>query len=156
LALSISKIALIAILAGGNLFAGSWAGLGDSGGDDAVNDVTSVHHSDLGSIPHEKKDSTHGEKNPARTMIASYYGRELEGQLMANGQPFDADAYTAAHKTLPFGTKLEVSYGGEPVRVTVTDRGPYVAGRDLDISLAAAQRLGLTGQAEAPVRVKVL
>jgi len=156
LALSISKIALIAILVGGNLFAGPLAGLDDSGGDDAVNDVASVHHSDLGSIPLEEKDSAHEEKISARTMLASYYGRELEGQTMANGQPFDADAYTAAHKSLPFGTKLEVSYGGESVRVTVTDRGPYVAGRDLDLSLAAAQRLGLTGQAEAPVRVKVL
>ena len=138
------------------MFAGPLAGLDDSGGDDAVNDVASVHHSDLGSVPREEKDSTHVEKDPATTMLASYYGRELEGQTMANGQPFDADAYTAAHKSLPFGTKLQVSYGGESVRVTVTDRGPYVAGRDLDLSLAAAQRLGLTGQAEAPVRVRVL
>lgn len=157
MALLISKIALIAMLAGGDSFAGSLAGLGDSGGEDAVNDVATVHHSDLGSIPHEeKKDSAHVEENPAMTMISSYYGRELEGQTMANGQPFDADAYTAAHKSLPFGTKLEVSYGGESVRVTVTDRGPYVAGRNLDLSLAAAQRLGLTGQAEAPVRVRIL
>jgi hypothetical protein len=155
LALSISKITVLAILAGGNALTGSLAGLDDIGGDDAVNDVASVHHSDLGGVPHEK-DSAHVEKDPAWTMVASYYGRELEGQPMANGQPFDADAYTAAHKSLPFGTKLEVSYGGESVRVIVTDRGPYVAGRDLDLSLAAAQRLGLTGQAEAPVRVKVL
>jgi rare lipoprotein A len=75
---------------------------------------------------------------------------------MANGRPFDADDYTAAHKTLPFGTELAVSYGGETVRVTVTDRGPYVAGRELDISLAAAQKIGLTGKGEAPVRVDVL
>jgi hypothetical protein len=156
LALSISKIALILILAGGNVFADSLPGLDDGGGDDAVNDVASVHHSDLGSIPHKERESAHEEKDPAWTMVASYYGRELEGQPMANGQPFDADAYTAAHKSLPFGTQLEVSYGGESVRVTVTDRGPYVAGRDLDLSLAAAQRLGLTGLAEAPVRVRVL
>jgi hypothetical protein len=156
LALSISKMALILILAGGNVFADSLPGLGDGGGDDAVNDVATVHHSDLGGIPHEEKDPAHEEKDPAWTMVASYYGRELEGHPMANGQPFDADAYTAAHRSLPFGTQLEVSYGGESVRVTVTDRGPYVAGRDLDLSLAAAQRLGLTGLAEAPVRVRVL
>ncbi|HET7270664.1 MAG TPA: septal ring lytic transglycosylase RlpA family protein [Rubrobacter sp.] len=158
MALSISKITVLAILAGGNMFAGAVPGP-DSSGDDAVNDVASVHHADLGSIPHEKTheiNSAHKEKDPAWTMLASYYGRELEGQPMANGQPFDADAYTAAHKSLPFGTKLEVSYGGESVRVTVTDRGPYVAGRDLDLSLAAAQRIGLTGAGEAPVRVKVL
>jgi hypothetical protein len=155
LALSISKMALILILAGGNVFADSLPGLDGSGGDDAVNDVASVHHSDLGGIPHEKRESAHEEKNPARTMLASYYGRELEGQPMANGQPFDADAYTAAHRSLPFGTRLEVSYGGESVRVTVTDRGPYVAGRDLDLSLAAAQQIGLTGPGEAPLRVRV-
>ena len=44
-------------------------------------------------------------------MMTSYYGHALEGQPMASGQPFDADAYTAAHKSLPFGTKLEVGYG---------------------------------------------
>jgi rare lipoprotein A (peptidoglycan hydrolase) len=153
----------MAILTGGNAFTGSLAGLDDVGQDDAVNDVATVHHSDLGSIPHEERDSAHKEKAPAHkekapatTMLASYYGRELEGQPMANGQPFDADAYTAAHKSLPFGTKLEVSYGSESVRVTVTDRGPYVAGRDLDLSLAAAQKIGLTGTGEAPVRVRVL
>jgi cell wall-associated NlpC family hydrolase len=93
---------------------------------------------------------------PARTMMASYYGRALEGHLMANGRPFDPDALTAAHKTLPFGTQLEVSYGGRSVRVTVTDRGPYVAGRDLDLSLAAARKLGMLSRGVAPVRVRIV
>jgi rare lipoprotein A len=75
---------------------------------------------------------------------------------MANGQPFDADAYTAAHKTLPFGTKLEVTYGGKSVQVTITDRGPFVPGRDLDLSLAAAQKLGLISRGVAPVRVRAV
>ncbi len=97
-----------------------------------------------------------GKGGPARTMVASYYGRSLEGQKMANGRPFDPDAYTAAHKSLPFGTQLEVSYGGKSVRVTITDRGPYVAGRDLDLSLAAARKLGLIGKGTAPVRVRVV
>jgi rare lipoprotein A len=89
-------------------------------------------------------------------MIACYYGRALEGHLMANGQPFDPDAYTAAHKSLPFGTQLEVSYGGKSVRVTVTDRGPYVPGRDLDLSLAAAKKLGLVSRGVAPVQVRIV
>ena len=89
-------------------------------------------------------------------MLASYYGRELEGNLTASGEPFDADAYTAAHRTLPLGTRLRVSLGGESVVVTVNDRGPYVAGRDLDLSLAAAQDIGLTYSGEALVRVAVL
>ncbi len=95
-------------------------------------------------------------EGPASTMMASYYGRELEGNAMANGQPFDADALTAAHKTLPFGTKLEVTYGGKSVQVTVTDRGPYVPGRDLDLSLAAARKLGLLSRGVAPVRVRIV
>jgi rare lipoprotein A (peptidoglycan hydrolase) len=149
LALAISKITVLAILTGGNVFTGPWAGVGDGGVDEAVNDGASVRHSAPGSLPHEKYHST-------STMLASYYGREFEGQPMASGQPYDADAYTAAHKSLPFGTQLEVSYGGESVRVIVMDRGPYVAGRDLDLSLAAAQELGLTAAGEAPVRVRVL
>jgi cell wall-associated NlpC family hydrolase len=93
---------------------------------------------------------------PARAMTASYYGRALEGHLMANGHPFDPDALTAAHKTLPFGTQLEVSYHGRSVRVTITDRGPYVPGRDLDLSLAAARQLGMLSRGVAPVRVRIV
>ena len=75
---------------------------------------------------------------------------------MANGRPFDPEALTAAHRTLPFGTQLDVSYHGRSVRVTITDRGPYVAGRDLDLSLAAAQYLGLTNAGTAVVDAEVL
>ncbi len=114
--------------------------------DESVGDVALVRHQEMGDIP---RDPDHA----GRTMTASYYGREFEGSPMASGEPFDADALTAAHKSLPFGTKLGVAYEGEYVRVTVTDRGPYVAGRDLDISLAAALEIGLTGPGEAPVRV---
>lgn len=149
MALAISKITVLAILTGGNVFTGPWAGVGHGGVDEAVNDGASVRHSEVGSVPQE-------EYHPTSTMLASYYGREFEGQPMASGQLYDADAYTAAHKSLPFGTQLEVSYGGQSVRVTVMDRGPYVAGRDLDLSLAAAQELGLTVAGEAPVQVRVL
>jgi peptidoglycan lytic transglycosylase len=91
-----------------------------------------------------------------RTMIASYYGYSLEGLETASGEPFDPEGYTAAHRILPLGTRLLVSYGGESVRVTVNDRGPYVAGHDLDLSLAAAREIGLIGPGTAPVRVSVL
>jgi rare lipoprotein A len=63
---------------------------------------------------------------------------------------------TAAHKTLPFGTQLEVSYGGKSVQVTITDRGPYVPGRDLDLSLEAARQLGILSRGVAPVRVRIV
>lgn len=149
MALAISKLTVLAILTGGNAITGPWAGVGNGGVDEAVNNGAGVRQSDTGSVPQQ-------EIAPATTMLASYYGREFEGQPMASGQPYDADAYTAAHKSLPFGTQLQVSYGGESVRVTVMDRGPYVAGRDLDLSLAAAQELGLTVSGEAPVRARVL
>lgn len=76
--------------------------------------------------------------------LASYYGAELAGQPTASGQPFDPHGLTAAHRTLPLGTKLWVSYGGRSVQVTVNDRGPYAGGRELDLSQGAAEYLGLT------------
>ncbi len=76
--------------------------------------------------------------------LASYYGAELAGQPTASGEPFDPYGFTAAHRTLPLGTELVVSYGGRSVEVTVNDRGPYVGGRELDLSQGAAEYLGLT------------
>ena len=80
----------------------------------------------------------------AREALASWYGPGLEGRPTASGEPFNPYGYTAAHKTLPLGTELMVSYGGRSVEVTVNDRGPYVDGRELDLSWAAARALGLT------------
>ena len=78
-------------------------------------------------------------------VTASWYGAYFEGRPMANGKPFKAaDPTTAAHKSLPFGTKLLVKNPatGRSLVVTVKDRGPYVKGRDLDLSRAAARKLG--------------
>ena len=80
----------------------------------------------------------------ATTGLASWYGPGLEGDLTASGEAFDPDAFTAAHKTLPFGTRLTVSYRGRSAQVVVNDRGPYTGGRDLDLSRGAAAYLGLT------------
>ena len=80
----------------------------------------------------------------ADTGLASWYGPGLEGSLTASGEVFDPSGFTAAHKTLPFGTRLTVRYGGRSVQVTVNDRGPYSGGRDLDLSQRAAEALGLT------------
>ena len=78
----------------------------------------------------------------AREVLASWYGLDFQGEPTASGEPYNAYGYTAAHKTLPLGTELIVSYGGRSVRVTVNDRGPYVGARKLDLSLGAAQYLG--------------
>ena len=84
------------------------------------------------------------DKAEATTGLASWYGPGLEGSLTASGEVFDPYGFTAAHRTLPLGTQLTVSYAGRSVQVTVNDRGPYSGGRDLDLSQGAAEYLGLT------------
>lgn len=74
--------------------------------------------------------------------LASWYGRE-SGRVTASGEHFDGSTMTAAHRTLPFGTKLRVTYRGKSVVVRINDRGPYIRGRVLDLSRAAALRIGL-------------
>jgi rare lipoprotein A len=83
------------------------------------------------------------ERAEAEKALASWYGPGLQGLPTASGEPFDANGYTAAHKTLPLGTELLVSHEGRSVSVRINDRGPYVGGRELDLSQAAARDLGL-------------
>lgn len=92
----------------------------------------------------------------AEQLVASWYGvgDGFAGLTTANGETFDPYAYTAAHKTLPFDTKLRVTYGGESVVVRINDRGPYIEGRDLDLSYAAARDIGLVSVGSAPVEVE--
>lgn len=73
---------------------------------------------------------------------ASWYS--YTGHLTANGERFDGSGLTAASRTLPFGTRLRVTYQGRAVVVRINDRGPYIAGRFLDLSRAAAVAIGLT------------
>jgi rare lipoprotein A len=74
---------------------------------------------------------------------ASHYGMGdgYHGQITANGERFNTYAMTAAHRTLPFGTRLRVTHGGRSVIVRINDRGPYVGGRSLDLSYAAFKAL---------------
>ena len=87
--------------------------------------------------------------------IASYY---WEPQRLASGGWFNPNAMTAAHRNLPFGTRVRVTHrgSGRSVDVTINDRGPYIAGRIIDLSRAAAQVIGMTGQGIAKVTVQVL
>jgi rare lipoprotein A len=75
--------------------------------------------------------------------MASFYGNE-SGSKTASGQRFNQNAMTAAHRSLPFGTKLKVTHGGRSVVVTINDRGPFIKGRVLDLSTGAASAVGLT------------
>ena len=87
--------------------------------------------------------------------MASFYGNE-SGSKTASGQRFNQNAMTAAHKTLPFGTKLRVSHGGRSVIVTINDRGPFVRGRVLDLSTGAARAIGLTSRGVGHVTAEVV
>ncbi|MDX2104818.1 MAG: septal ring lytic transglycosylase RlpA family protein [Candidatus Melainabacteria bacterium] len=88
--------------------------------------------------------------------IASFYGGKFHGRKTASGDTFDQNEMTCAHRTLPFGTKLEVTNpsNGQTVDVVVNDRGPYKKNRVLDLSKAAAQKLGITGLAKVFFRPK--
>ena len=87
--------------------------------------------------------------------IASYY---WQGQMTASGARFNPSAMTAAHRTLPFGTRVVVTNhsNGRSVTVTINDRGPFIKGRIIDLSKAAAGAIGMTGQGLARVSVSVV
>ncbi|WP_229808774.1 septal ring lytic transglycosylase RlpA family protein, partial [Actinomadura livida] len=86
---------------------------------------------------------------------ASYY---WQGQMTASGEPFDPSDLTAAHKTLPMGSKVRVTNknNDRSVTVRINDRGPFVSGRCLDLSRAAMKKVGGTGSGVIPVRYEVL
>jgi rare lipoprotein A len=86
---------------------------------------------------------------------ASYYGNE-SGSRTASGQRFNQNAMTAAHRSLPFGTKLRVTHRGQSVVVTINDRGPFIKGRVLDLSTGAARAIGLTGAGVGHVTAEVV
>ncbi len=90
--------------------------------------------------------------------LASWYADRFHGRPTASGQPYDRGALTCAHPSAPFGTRLRVTdlETGRSVVVTVNDRGPHVAGRVVDLSRAAAERLGLLGRGLSRVRVERL
>ncbi len=90
--------------------------------------------------------------------IASWYGEDFHGKQTSNKESYDMHAMTAAHKTLPFGTYVRVTNltNGKSVVVRINDRGPFVKGRIIDLSYAAAQKLGMSDTGVAPVVIKVL
>jgi rare lipoprotein A len=87
--------------------------------------------------------------------MASFYGSE-SGSKTASGQRFNQNAMTAAHRTLPFGTKLRVTHGSRSVVVTINDRGPFIRGRVLDLSSGAARAVGLTSAGVGRVTAEVI
>ena len=90
--------------------------------------------------------------------MASYYGYDGSSNRTASGQRFNPEEMTAAHRSLPFGTQVRVTntHNGRSVVVRINDRGPYVRGRVIDLSAAAARILGMIGSGVAPVHIEVL
>jgi rare lipoprotein A (peptidoglycan hydrolase) len=121
--------------------------------------VAAVNNEDDGSRPQRKSSANSEQKRESlsggESGIASYY---WQPQRLAGGGWFNPDAYTAAHKTLPLGTRVRVTRAdnGNSVDVLINDRGPYVAGRVIDLSRRAAQSIGMTGQGLTRVRVNVI
>jgi rare lipoprotein A len=88
--------------------------------------------------------------------VASYYAHKYHGRKTASGERFDMNDMTAAHKTLPFGTRVRVTNvsNGKSVTVRINDRGPFVKGRVIDLSLAAAKKLDMVNAGVAQVRLR--
>ena len=85
--------------------------------------------------------------------VASWYGPGFHGRKTANGERFDMNALTAAHRTLPLGTQVRVTntHTGRSVVVRINDRGPYVGQRVIDLSKASAQAIGVSGLAKVSI-----
>jgi rare lipoprotein A len=90
--------------------------------------------------------------------MASYYGNELAGNRTASGERFDPGQLTAAHRTLPFGSKVRVTNmsNGDSVIVRINDRGPFAHGRVIDVSHAAAREIGMHRSGTARVKLALL
>ena len=93
-----------------------------------------------------------------QTGNASWYGGKFQGRPTANGEIFDTNMFTAAHRTLPFGTRVKVTNlrNGKSTIVRINDRGPFIQGRIIDLSKAAAEAIGMIDTGTAPVRVEVV
>lgn len=91
----------------------------------------------------------------AETVTASFYGYE-SGNKTANGEQFNPEGMTAAHKTLAFGTRLKVTRGDKSVVVRINDRGPFIEGRTLDLAIGAARKLDMIEVGVAKVTIEVL
>ena len=120
------------------------------------------HHHHAGNSPRDASTPSWRDANAAVSPsghsfsgMASFYGSE-SGSRTASGQRMNSNAMTAAHRTLPFGTKLRVTHGGQSVIVTINDRGPFVRGRVLDLSTGAARAIGLTSAGVGRVTADVI
>jgi rare lipoprotein A len=104
----------------------------------------------------KQPDATPVHGHHVETGVASWYGKKFHGRTTASGERYDMHDMTAAHPTLPFGVHATVTNleNGRSVKVKINDRGPFVKGRIIDVSYAAAKKLGIVEQGVARVRVE--
>ncbi|HEY6192560.1 MAG TPA: septal ring lytic transglycosylase RlpA family protein [Bacteroidota bacterium] len=107
---------------------------------------------------HSHQEGSGGEFSFSEEGMASYYAEEFNGRKTSNGEVYDMNRFTAAHRTLPFNTRVRVTntHSGKAVIVRINDRGPFKDDRIIDLSLAAAKEIELIGSGTAPVRLEVL
>ncbi len=118
------------------------------------------HHAQKAKKPQAALRDAYASLGPSRPAgrsfsgIASYYGNNV-GNKTASGQRFNENAMTAAHRHLPFGTRVKVTHRNRSVVVTINDRGPFIRGRVIDLSKGAARVIGLTGRGVGHVVAEV-
>ncbi len=112
-----------------------------------------------GNVGKNRSESSHkSAPDFAKSGKASFYGKGFHGKLTANGERYDMYAMTAAHKTLPFGSRVRVTCRetGKSVVVRINDRGPFVAGRIIDVSQGAAAELDIISKGVVNVKIELL
>lgn len=137
----------------------TWGGQGNDGYEYESNDALDSWVQQQGYVvPSDGAVSVSQTSAAAEQGKASWYGERFRGKPTASGEPFDPDDFTAAHRTLPFGTRVRVVVleSGRSVEVRINDRGPFVHGRIIDLSKAAAQRVGIQRLGVARVRIEPL
>ncbi len=162
---ALAAIAIATAVAGSAPASAAWDCSGPAyvcgSGKAATKSTKTTHHA-----PKASKHAKHAQHKGKQRNYASSGGGAFSGkasyywqpQRVASGGWFNPNAMTAAHKTLPFGTRVRVTNraNGKSVVVTINDRGPYIAGRVIDLSRAAAHAISMTGMGVAPVSVAVL
>jgi len=111
-----------------------------------------------GQTPAAAASATTGKAGEVQEGLAAFYGTRLNGRKTASGEKYDQNAMSAAHKTLPFGTRVRVTNtrNGRSVEVRINDRGPTQPNGIIDLSRAAAAKLGMLRAGNVPVRLEVL
>ncbi len=128
---------------------------GDSGNQGPTAIALAAKSSKTGKSSHTEALAKTVSARAGTLVVASWYGANHQGKTMANGQPYNMYADTAAHRTMPLGTKVNLTNpaNGHTATVEITDRGPFIRGRSLDVSYAVAKKLGMVEQGVAKLRM---